>query len=352
MKVLHVIESLDHSGCARQLQVLGPLFPRSGIELEVCCLKQAGRWATDLRQGGVSVHELGWSRWFDPAALWRLRGLVRRCRPDVVHVWRRTSLRWLALAVPECMARVVLSAPLPARTPLSAWDRWLLGRVHCLAATGPSDVAQCAGAGLDCPVEVVPRAVPSTSGPAPVLTLPARAQRLVCVGALERQRGFHLALWAMDILNYLYPEAHLLIAGTGPAQADLHALAGDFANQRRIHFLGAVDDVPALLRSADIVWLPSHANVGRQVAVEALAAGCAVIAMDVPCLRDLIDDGSTGLLVPRGDVIGLARRTRLLLDDSALRDRLGAAARAAAQQRWAATPVAQRWCDLYRRVAA
>src|SRR5581483_7752654 len=307
MKILHVIESLDASGCARQLQVVGPRLAGTGLQIDVCCLGRAGPWAGALRQAGVTVHELHWTRTFDPAGLWRLRTLLHRLDPDLIHAWRRPALRAVALAACDRLARVVVSAPLPERGPLPWWDRWLLRRVRCLGVAGASDSAHCAAAGLPAErVEVVPSAVawsgPDVCLPAPV---PDDARRIVCVGDLRPGQGFKDAVWAMDILNYLYPDAHLLIAGTGPQAAELRAFARGLRNSHHVHLLGHVADVAALLRTAEVCWVPSRVNTGRQVALEALAQGCAVIATDVPCLRELIRDGTDGLLVPRGDTVAL-----------------------------------------------
>ena len=107
----------------------------------------------------------------------------------------------------------------------------------------------------------------------------------------------------------------------------------------------------ARVKRARSLPLPSVTNCGRQVALEALALGCAVIASDVPCLRDLITDGVTGLLTPRGDVVQLARQTRTLLVDPSLRQRLGDAARMHVRREMPLERAVATWRDVYRSVA-
>jgi glycosyltransferase involved in cell wall biosynthesis len=352
MKILHVIDSLAASGCARQLELLAPLLSRSDMQLEVCCLRTAGPKAATLRGAGIIVHELHWCRWFDAAAWWRLNELMRRLEPDVIHAWRRPALRAVALAAPDRLARVVVSSPLPQRSALPWYDRWLLRQVRCLAVTGPADQWQCRAAGLaSTRVEIVPRAVSINAARTPAAAEPA-ARRIVCVGALQAGQGFRDAIWALDILNQLYPDLQLWIAGEGPQEEELRRFARILHKSHQVRFLGAVEDVAGLLRSAEICWIPSRANCGRQVALEALAEGCAVIAADVPCLHELIQDGENGLLTPPGDVVGLARRTRALFLDPALRMRLSRAARQEAKLRGDAAEAAQRWRALYGRLAA
>jgi glycosyltransferase involved in cell wall biosynthesis len=120
----------------------------------------------------------------------------------------------------------------------------------------------------------------------------------------------------------------------------------------QIDFLGERADISPLLQAAEIVWIPSIANCGRQVALEAMAQGCTVVASDVPCLRDVIVDGETGILAPPGDVAQLSRITHRLFGDALLRERLGQAARLHAARRYSVAEAALNWRGLYRGVAA
>jgi glycosyltransferase involved in cell wall biosynthesis len=111
-------------------------------------------------------------------------------------------------------------------------------------------------------------------------------------------------------------------------------------------------DNSAVLQGADLAWITSQNNRGRQSAVECMALGLPVIASDLPCLREVIEDGITGFLVAPGEVVQLARRTRMLLDDASLRAHLGNAARAMVEQRFPRQQAVEQWRELYRRVAA
>jgi glycosyltransferase involved in cell wall biosynthesis len=91
-------------------------------------------------------------------------------------------------------------------------------------------------------------------------------------------------------------------------------------------------DVAALLDSAHVLVLPSTHEGQPMSVIEAMARGLCVVASDVGGIPDLIQDGSTGLLVPADDPVRLAAALRRVMDDVALRRQLGAAAwRASAQ---------------------
>jgi glycosyltransferase involved in cell wall biosynthesis len=353
MRILHVFEAAHDFDAVRQLQLLAPLCTEAPFHLELCCLDRAGAWAEPVHAAGIPLHELRWTRRFDPGAWWRLRELLRNLQPDLIHAWGRPALRAVALAAPRQLGRVVSSAPLSERHALPAWELWLLTHVRCLAVADAAEQQQASSAGAAQRIEMVAPAADWRETPEPAsAALPDHCRRVVCLHALEPGHGARAAVWALDILNHLYPDLHLVFAGAGPEQAEVRAFTRSLHKEHQVHFLDLRADIGALLRSAAVCWVPSQANVGRAAALEAMAHGCAVIAADVPALRDVVVHGETGYLVPAGEAVAFARRTRLLLDDTELRTRLGRQAAVAVRERHAAGAVAQRWRELYCQLAA
>ena len=156
---------------------------------------------------------------------------------------------------------------------------------------------------------------------------------------------------AFDMLLYLLPEMKLHIVGAGSRQPDLLALAHGLKNTS-VHFHDAHADVANLLECAAVVWVSSKVNAGRQFALEAMALGRAVVASDVPCVREVIRDGATGYLAPVGDVVTLARRTLAILQDDGLRACIGESARQEVERRYSLEDAIARWRELYHAVAA
>ena len=123
------------------------------------------------------------------------------------------------------------------------------------------------------------------------------------------------------------PTARFLIVGEGPERPRLEALAKTLGIAARVHFVGARQDVPALVHLFDVAVLSSRPVVETlSVSVlEYLAAGKPVVATRVGSLPELIEDGRTGFLVEPGDWQALAERIVRLLHDRALADRMGQA---------------------------
>ncbi len=125
---------------------------------------------------------------------------------------------------------------------------------------------------------------------------------------------------------------HLALAGGGtrqPHAAALTELCHTLGCQDRVHFLGRIDDVPTLLCEADLFVLASRPpGEGCPVALlEAMAAGVACIATDVPGCREVLDSPDVGCLVPPGEPAALAEAVAKLLAAPELRATLSLAAR-------------------------
>jgi len=143
--------------------------------------------------------------------------------------------------------------------------------------------------------------------------------------------------------------ARLRLVGDGPARADVLALAASLGVAADVEWLGERDELPALLAGAAAFLLPSASESFGLAALEALACGVPVVASNVGGLPEVVD-GEVGFLHDVGDVEAMAASAGRLVDDAALRARLGAAARARAETRFPVAPAVDRYEAIYRRV--
>ena len=142
------------------------------------------------------------------------------------------------------------------------------------------------------------------------------------------------------------------IAGDGPLEADLKALAARLGVADRVRFLGWRNDRGALLRAADICVLPSRWEPFGTVMLEAWAAGTPLVAAASQGPAALIEDGANGLLVPVDDAAALAAAIRRLMADPALRAHLIERGQADYQQGFTRAAVTERMLALYRQLIA
>jgi glycosyltransferase involved in cell wall biosynthesis len=177
--------------------------------------------------------------------------------------------------------------------------------------------------------------------------------RILSLGRLVERKGVETTIRALPEV----PGAELVIAGGGDAVADaelarLTAIAQECGVRHRIRLLGQISryDVPALLRSADVVVsVPWYEPFGM-VPLEAMACGVPVIASAVGGHLDTVSDGRTGALVPARDPATLAQRLREMLADPARLAAIGSAAAVRARSRYGWERIAAQVELLYRRV--
>ena len=124
------------------------------------------------------------------------------------------------------------------------------------------------------------------------------------------------------------PDWHLALAGDGPERAWLlEAIDGRAALRDHVRWLGRRDDVPGLLKSADVLVLASHWEGMPNAVLEAMAARRAVVGTAVEGTEDLVVPGQTGWLVPPRDPAALARALDEAADDPERCRRYGEAGR-------------------------
>lgn len=153
------------------------------------------------------------------------------------------------------------------------------------------------------------------------------------VGRLKRYKGVDLAIRALARARERHHGLRLDIAGNGDARPDLEVLARELGLADAVRFHGFVSEAEKLrlLRSAWANVFPSPKEGWGITVVEAAACGTPSLASNSPGLRDSVQDGRTGYLVPHGDVAALAARMTEFADDVALVNRLGAGGRAFAE---------------------
>jgi glycosyltransferase involved in cell wall biosynthesis len=158
---------------------------------------------------------------------------------------------------------------------------------------------------------------------------------VLAVGRLVHKKGFVELLHAFSQIFKYYKNNTIEIVGDGPLLQPLREKAAQLGIAERVKLPGAAQhsDLPALYRRAEIVAVPSITDLSGNrdglpnVLLEALASGCAVIASDIPGIRNVIKDHQDGLLVRSGDIDSLSSAMVELFRDPELRERLGAAAR-------------------------
>lgn len=175
------------------------------------------------------------------------------------------------------------------------------------------------------------------------LQTPADAPLLLSMGRLHEVKAQDVAISALRDL----PEAWLWIAGVGPQEGRLKALAEALGVSHRVRFLGWRNDPSALYRTADICVFPSRYEPLGNVVIQAWAHGLPVVAAASQGPSALIRSGEDGILTPIDDVAAFAAGVRQLLDDPMLRIRLVQNGAERVEGEFSETAVQARWQTLF-----
>ncbi|PZG11969.1 glycosyltransferase family 4 protein [Nonomuraea aridisoli] len=193
------------------------------------------------------------------------------------------------------------------------------------------------------PVVHIPNAVPRTRGGRSRQVNPV----VVAAGRLVPQKGFDLLIRAFAQVVAEHPEWRLRVFGTGPRRGELAGLVERYGLRRHVELPGRTRRLEQEMAGASVYALSSRFEGLPMVMIEAMAHALPVVAFDCPTgPGDVLTDGVDGVLVPPGDVDGLAAALKRVIADRELRVRMGAAAAETAKL-YAAERVMPLWERLF-----
>ena len=189
------------------------------------------------------------------------------------------------------------------------------------------------------------------------LGIEAGAPVVAFVATLDRAHQFKRLDLAIDALAALERrDVHLLVAGGGELLEGFRRRAQGAGVAERVHFLGPVahEGLPDVLRAADLFLLTTEPPESFGIVlIEAMACGLPAIATDYPGVRAVVDEGSTGLLVPRGDPAAVAGAiSELVAAGPQRRAEIGGRGRAKAVREWSWPRLVERMDGAYAEAIA
>lgn len=171
------------------------------------------------------------------------------------------------------------------------------------------------------------------------------------VGRIAPVKGHEYLIRAAAQLHDL-PGIRIAVLGSGPMEEECRQLCAELGLGERVQFLGFRPNIADYMRQLDVLAMPSRHEGLPYTLLEAMEHKIPVVASAVGGLAEVLQDGVTGLLVPSGDVSGLASALRRLHDDACLRKTLASNAHDALRRQFLASHMASAYVDVYRRAVA
>jgi glycosyltransferase involved in cell wall biosynthesis len=173
---------------------------------------------------------------------------------------------------------------------------------------------------------------------------------LIAVGNLYPVKGHRYLIDAVALLADRHPTLHVAIAGRGDLDTAITTRAGGLGVSRNIHLLGLRSDIPAVLAAADVFALPSLSEGLPLALLEAMFAGCPIVASDVGEVGAALGHGDAGVLVEPGNSRALAAAIDGVLSNTTRARELGERARSRAIADYDVSHMVCRYRSIYEQL--
>ncbi len=376
LRVAIMIGSMEAGGAEGQaVELLRGLRARGHI-VRLYVLHSRGPHLQTLKRDGIAVMPIALPKlrpWFEPAgkfgairSMQRTVSDLRRFRPDVLHAMLFEAETWATMAK-------LLGAPgklITSRLNLghykdtAPWKQTVqnqYNRLTSLVIANSRVVARDAARreknlkrsqirviynGVDLrpfdtatPVDWAHEfSVPTIEGPV-----------AICVANLFAYKGHRDLIEAWRTVHVRFPNARLFCVGRDAGMGtELNAMVAKYKLQNVVHFIGARDDVPRLMKSADLLVHPSHEEGFPNVILEAMSAILPIVSTNVGGIPEAIAEGRSGLLVPPKQPNTLAEAAMVLLGDEEKRTAFGQRGRKIVEKRFSIEQLIARHEKIYR----
>ena len=364
MRILFLSTSMGLGGADQQLLSAAQVLRDRGHEIRIVSLTPLGPMGLQARSLGLATDSLEMRRGVpDPRGLARLVRIVRAWKPDVVHshmVHANLMARALRLLVPVPVLVSTIHNVYEGGPLLMAGYRLTNGLVDHMTIISQAAADRFVGE------RIVPgrlltviangvdtdrmRNLPPEGRAALRGEMSVGDQQFVwlAVGRFEVAKDYPNMLRAFGDVRAREPRAVLVIVGQGSLQAEAEALTAELGLREAVRFLGARDDVPAVMSAADGYVMSSAWEGMPMVLLEAAAAGLPIVATAVGGNVEVVRDGESGFLVPARDSGVLrAGMLRLMALPEEQRRAMGERGREHVRANYGLQRVAERWERVY-----
>ena len=337
LRVAQVLAGAEKGGAENFFVRLVTALHQSGKTEQLAFIRAHQHRLDALRNAGVPAKGFRFGGPLNLLDRYRYVRALKAARPDVVMTWMNRASSATPRGDYTLVARLGHYYDLKHYRHADYWVGIAKGICDHLVRGGmPADrVFHIPNFADETPVTPLPRDSFDT---------PLDRPLIIAAGRLHVNKGFDILLQALAAI----PEATLWLAGEGPEEDSLKALAEQVGVAGRVRFLGWRTDVTALMATGDLFVCPSrHEGLGS-IVMESWAHGCPIVATNSQGPGEVIEHGVTGLVVPVDEVEPLSGAISELLRDPALGARLAAQAKAHYDAQFSREVIVERYNDLYR----
>ncbi len=380
-KIFHIIPSLMSGGAERLLTDVVSKTSAERFSHTICILGRADFFAPEIRRNGSEVIELnlfGKHPWL--AAARKIIPIIQRRQPDLIVSWlydasivsRLAVMRYRKIPLvntlhsPDYDPETIKAGNWSSRNSkgLQIIDKISTKIANPYFTACSHFVAESYKRNLNVnPSRIrviynfitLESLVSEKTAPEQLkksLGIPADGFVYINIGRLDPQKGQIYLLKAFQKVLADVPNAHLIVVGTGHLENSYKKLAESLKIAHRTYFLGNRKDIGVCLEAADVFVFPSLFEGLGIAIIEAMAKGLPCIASRLEVLREIIDDGISGLLVAPESETELAQAMVKVYRQPELREKLGKEAFETAHNQFLSRILIPEWEKLFTDVPA
>lgn len=326
MRAVIMMSSMPMRGMERNVVAVLPYLKAQGLDVRICTLnkKRDSALVQDFEKTGVERFDLEASRLLDRNAWKKFAEMIKDEQIDIIHAQDQDTILMAGFAHWRLKSKTVMSRHVLFEH-AGNWKRKMrrdlvlntarrrMDKVVAVSEAVRQDFAQLAKLPLEKIVTIyngldvekfniqdrraTKRAEMGWQDDEPIV---------IMVAALAEGKGHDLLIEAVPQIKAAIPNVKIKLAGKGPAADSIKAAAEPYMDV--LEFLGERNDIPELLVASDVLVQTSWAEALPTALMEAGAASIPVVATDVGGSSEIVVDGETGYIVPKGDAGAVAKR--------------------------------------------
>lgn len=359
MKILHIEMGRHVYGGAKQVLHLIEGLKSRGIENMLVCEHDAE--ISNFAEPYAKIVALKTGGDIDLLTIFKLIGIIRRHRPNIVHIHSRRGVDWFGgIAAKLTGTPVVLSRRVDnPESRIATLLKYALFNKTVAISQGIANVLLKQGLSTN-KLRVIHSAIDTSiydrayhkDQLLELFNLPQNAIVLGVIAQLIPRKGHQFLLNVLPNIIRKAPNTKVVFFGQGSHQATLQASAQQLGIAKHVVFAGFRHDLAELIGCLDVVVHPALMEGLGVSLLQAGAAGVPLIGSDAGGIPEIVRDGLTGLLVAPGDQRGLENAVMTLVEDESLREKYGSAARTYVREHFSVDTMIDGNLQLYRELLA
>ncbi len=303
---------------------------------------------------GVQVVQASFLTEWDFWSVCKLARVVKKHGVEIIHAHTSHTHSLACFTKLFCPGvKVLVTRRVDFAPNANFWTRWKYRRADRIVAISDCIRQVLEDFGVDSKrIKIIysaqdPRRLDQTPTSLTELGMSAGSRVLLCPAALVGHKDHATLIWAMKDIVQQKPEVHLLLAGEGERRGAIEAQVSELGIAGNVHLLGYRKDVPALMKSADLLVLSSKMEGLGSTIIEAMFCGLPIVACASGGIPELVKNEETGLLVPAQDSHAFAQAVIRLLNDKEFANRLALQAKDFAQKNFHVDSMVSQYIALY-----